>query len=224
VLNTIGGPLLCCLVLLANGCNSKPPAAQDSTETSARQMASASPSNSAEAKSDVRSRAATVPASGKGFIDACALIEKSEISSVQGFQVQSTVPSTHTTGDLVISQCYYTVTSADGSKNLSVHVEVMQADPKSSKPYAVKNYWEETFGEGGKSRGGEREEEERSTPPQRIAGVGEEAFWIGNKMGGAVYALKRDKLVRVSVGGPDDQKTKIEKSKRFVTDVFKRLS
>jgi len=97
------------------------------------------------------------------------------------------------------------------------------AGAKSSSPDAVKNYWEEAFGEKDKSKGGEREEE-RSAPPQRVAGVGEEAFWIGNNRGGAVYALNRDKLVRVSVGGPDDQKTKIEKSKRFVPDVLQRLS
>jgi hypothetical protein len=218
-----GVSVFCCLVLVVNGCNSKRSAGQDSARTNALQTGPASASDSAKVKSDAATQTGTVPASGAGFIDACALIQKSEIASVQGFQVQSTVPSNRTSGDIDISQCYYTVTSADGTKNLSVHLEVMQTDPKSSSPNAVKSYWEEAFGEKGKSKGGEREEE-RGSPPQRVAGVGEEAFWIGNNRAGAVYALKRDKLVRVSVGGPDDQKTKLEKSKKLVTDVLKRLS
>jgi hypothetical protein len=148
------------------------------------------------------------------------MIDKSEIASLQGAQVQSTVPGTQTTNGLAISQCYFTVNSADGSKNLSVHLEVIQPDPKT--PNAVKDYWERTFGE--EHKGGRGEEEKESKPPQPVSGVGEEAFWIGNARVGALYALQKGKMVRVSVGGADDVKTKIEKSKKLVTDVLKRLS
>jgi hypothetical protein len=154
-------------------------------------------------------------------VDACALLEKSEIASVQGAEVQSTVPSSQMNGSLAISQCYYTVTPADSSNNLSVHLEVIQADPKS--PNAVKEYWEKAFGEK-ERKGEEAEEEKEGGPPQRVRGVGEEAFWIGNARVGALYALKKNKLVRVSIGGADDQKAKIEKSKKLVANVLKRLA
>jgi hypothetical protein len=147
------------------------------------------------------------------------MIDKSEIAAVQGAEVKSTVPSTQMSGALAISQCYYTVSSADGSKNLSVHLEVIQADPKS--PNAVKDYWERTFGEKDKGKGGEEEKE--SKPPLAVSGVGEEAFWIGNARVGALYALKKGRMVRVSVGGADDSKTKLEKSKKLVASVLKRL-
>ena len=219
----LGITLLCCLVLLTNGCDSK--SAETVTQANAPQTASASASNPASVNS-APSPAPTAnseasPKAGTGFVDACALIEKSEIASVQGAQVQSVTPSTLMNGALAISQCYYTVTSADGSKNLSVHLEVIKADPKS--PNAVKEYWERAFGD--KEGKGEKDEAEKeSGPPQPVSGIGEEAFWIGNAKVGALYALKKGKLVRVSVGGPDDPKTKLEKSKKLIANVLKRLA
>jgi len=214
--------LIFSLVLLANGCNSKSSDSQSLTPANSPQTASASPSSAANVNS-VSKPESTASPSGAGFIDACALIEKAEIQAVQGAPVQSTVPSTQSSGALAISQCYYTVSSGDGSKNLSVHLEVIQADPKS--PNAVKEYWERSFGEKGKTEKGEREEEEKeSKPPQRVSGVGEEAFWIGNSRVGALYALKKGKLVRVSIGGADDPKTRLEKTKKLVVSVLKRLS
>lgn len=220
--------IFCCLVLIANGCGSKSGDGQTAAQANAPQTAAAPPSIPASSPANVNGAASLQPSvnstagptTGTGFLDACALLEKSEITAVQGAEVQSTVPSTQTSGDLAISQCYYTVNSADGSKNLSVHLEVMQADPKS--PNAVKEYWERSFGEEHKGEGGEAEKE--STPPRAVSGVGEEAFWIGNAKVGALYGLKKGRLVRVSVGGADDQKTKIEKSKKLVANVMKHLS
>lgn len=41
--------------------------------------------------------------------------------------------------------------------------------------------------------------------PARIGGLGDEAFWMGNRIAGALYVLKGDAYVRVSVGGPSDK-------------------
>src|SRR2546423_1305669 len=79
----------------------------------------------------------------------------------------------------------------------------------------------EKKGEGGRAR---EEEEGEANPPQPVPGIGEEAFWLGSPKAGALYVLKGDNMVRVSVGGPDDMKTKIEKSKKLATLVLKRLS
>jgi hypothetical protein len=217
-----GITLLCFLVLLANGCDSK--SAETATQANAPRTPSASASNTA----NVNSAASPAPTAnleanlkaGAGFVDACALIEKSEIASLQGAQVQSVTPSTQMNGALAISQCYYTVASTDGSDNLSVHLEVIQPDPTS--PNAVKEHWERAFGD--KEGKGEKEAEKESGPPQTVRGIGEEAFWVGNAKVGALYALKKGKLVRVSVGGSDDPKTKLEKSKKLVASVLKRLA
>ena len=216
----LGIALLSILVLLAGGCDSK--SEEIVSQSNAAPTASASnPANVNVAASPTPAANSGASPLGTGFVDACALIEKSEIASVQGAEVQSTVPSTQMNGSLAISQCYYTVTSAAGSQNLSVHLEVIQADPKS--PNAVTEYWEKAFGEK-EDKGEKAEEEKESGPPLPVRGIGEEAFWIGNARVGALYALKKGKLVRVSVGGADAQKVKIEKSKKLVANVLKRLS
>lgn len=217
-----------CLVLIVNACGSKSGEGQTAAPANAPQTAAASPSSAASSPANANGAAAPQlpanssanPTVGAGFLDACAMIDKSEIAAVQGAPVQSVVPNTQISGALAISQCYYTVNSADGSKNLSVHLEVIQADPKN--PSAVKDYWERSFGE--KAKGEKGEEEKESQPPQAVSGVGEEAFWIGNARMGALYALQKTRMVRVSIGGGDDSKTKIEKSKKLVGDVLRRLS
>lgn len=151
-------------------------------------------------------------------MNACDLIDKSEIAAVQGAQVQSTTPNSQTTGDIVTSQCYYTAISTEGSKNLSVHLQVMKADPKN--PKAVNEYWEKAFREKGKKG----ESKKKEGPPLAVAGVGEDAFWIDSGKTGVLYALKKNRLVRLSVGGVADPKMRLEKSKTLMAKALERVS
>ena len=74
-------------------------------------------------------------------------------------------------------------------------------------------------------RQSEREEEgETKNPPKKIDGVGEEAFWSGNRFGGALYVLNGNLIVRVSVGGPDNEETKIARSKAIGEKAVNALS
>ncbi|HEX8501841.1 MAG TPA: hypothetical protein VF659_14755 [Pyrinomonadaceae bacterium] len=217
------GLLLTCLALLvACGCDSQSGGGRQAAQGNARQQGG---SNVAGAQPT------TSPSPADKSGGSCALIEASEVASVQGAQVRGATPSDRQSGNFAISQCYYTVASADGTKNLSVHLELTRGS-KGGPP--VREFWEEKFGreageehekggKAGKKGEGEREEEE-SAPPQRVPGVGEEAFWLGNPKAGALYVLKGDNIVRVSVGGPDDVKTKIEKSKRLAAFALKRIT
>ena len=207
------------LLLLAN--RSVPPTAlaQNSAPVNAPQMASPYSSKPTRVNGAAKLQRSAGLRSSAGLLDACTLIDKLEIASLQGAPVQSRVPSNQSGGALAISQCYYTV--VDASKNLSVHLQVIQAAQKGSRSNVVKDYWEKAFEE--KDRG-EEEAEKEASKPLPISGVGEEAFWVGNNVAGALYALKKGNLVRVSVGGPDDAKTKIEKSKKLAAIVLKRLS
>jgi hypothetical protein len=153
--------------------------------------------------------AAAQPATGPG---ACALIENSEIEEVQGAQVRGSVPSGGAAGDMVVSQCYYTAISADGAKNLSVHVEVMRGAANKS---AVTSFWEEKFLRA--------KEKKKSEKPKPVSGVGDAAFWTGNERTGALYVLAGDRVVRISVGGPDPEAVKIQKSRALAGKALKRL-
>ncbi len=63
----------------------------------------------------------------------------------------------------------------------------------------------------------------RKEPPERIEGIGDEAFWAGNEKIGAFYVLKGSCYIRVSVGGGDDKQTRIKKSRDLADLALKRL-
>ncbi len=51
-------------------------------------------------------------------------------------------------------------------------------------------------------------------PPQKIEGLGDEAYWVGNDdMIGALSVLNGSHHFTISLGGAGDQESKLEKSK-----------
>jgi hypothetical protein len=164
--------------------------------------------------------------------DACSLIKSSEIATLQGTPVQQTEPSGYPFGDLNISQCYYTAITPDG-KNLSVHLQVIQLNSNSARRDAVNEFWkarfkrptEESENESKEKGRQEREEEEEDAPgaPIPVSGIGDEAFWLASSRGGGLYVRRDQKMVRVMIGGSDDAKTQVEKSKTLARQALARL-
>lgn len=200
------------LVLFGNTCESKSSTRQEPVQGGVSQAAMTNP---AQMKSETKSEPVAGPESSAASRDTCALIEKSEIASVQGVQVQQMQPTIQKHGDLEISQCYYTAISADGSKNLSVYLQVIQRDPKSARRDAVKEFWAERFGRESKGK--------KIGPPLPVSGIGDAAFWLGSSRGGALFVLQKDKVVRVTAGGENDAKAQIENSKALAKKVLARL-
>jgi hypothetical protein len=172
--------------------------------------------------------------------DACKLITKEEVAGIQGTTIINTKDSTVPNGSFLVSQCYYSSNEPDKSVSLAVN----EADPANRAGMEPAKYWEQTFGryqqdkpetehekEAETSKGRKEpaargeEEKEKVRPPEKIADVGDEAFWAGDRFGGALYVLKRDKgvFLRISVGGPDGQEQKLEKSKALALKALGRL-
>ena len=160
----LGTAVLLCLALLqSDGCGSKSGGGnQNSKQASAQATATPAPT-----------AGAAQPSAG-----ACGLIEKSEIESLQGEQMRGSEPSTGTEAGMVFSDCYYTVISSDGTKNLSVHLRVLRDDPQAPGRGTLKAFWGERF-QGAK-------EKKKAEKPRVVAGVGDEAFWLGNNVMGAL--------------------------------------
>ena len=144
-------------------------------------------------------------------IDACALIEKSEVGKVQSQKVSEAKSTTRDDAQFSISQCFYMAAAYERS----VSLEVSERHPRNPDPDAVKHFWDERFNGARATRKKEK--------PKVIAGVGEKAYWVGNDKVGSLYALERERIVRVSIGGPDTENTKIQKSKTLVGKALKRL-
>jgi hypothetical protein len=172
------------------------------------------------------------PVSDSAKFDACALITKEEVQALQGSPITDVKSSASAEGEFRVSQCFYT--SAEYSK--SVSLAVTQSNPDRPGNRTPKDFWKETFGRfsGDESAsekekkestepGREKGEEEKSIPPKKIDGLGDEAYWTGNRLGGALYVLKKNSFIRVAVGGPDSQEMMITKTKALAEKALSRL-
>jgi hypothetical protein len=172
----------------------------------------------------------TESAATQAKIDACSLITKDEVQKIQGATVTDVKPSETSDDSFRFSQCFYTTEVF----NESVSLAVTQRNPASDKARDPKTFWKDTFGryEGEmKEREGDeekkesltKEDDERGTPPKKIEGVGDDAWWTASRVGGAIYVLKDNLFIRVSVGGPEKEESKIEKAKALAAKALSRL-
>lgn len=145
---------------------------------------------------------------------ACTLLTKEETQAIQGEAFKDTKPTQHSVAGLNVSQCYFELPTPVNSIVLSVTRKAEGgADPSQS--------WREIFYREESAR--KKEEKEGEKEPLKVEGVRDEAFWTGNRVGGALYVLKGNCYIRISVGGAGDQAQKIENSKKLALAVLKRL-
>jgi hypothetical protein len=156
---------------------------------------SSSPSNSAS-----QSGATPETTFVKPKLDACALLTGSEIQSVQGEAIKETKLSGQLAGGLAISQCFFTLPTFNNSISLIVAHKGEGLGAREPT-----EFWRTTFHAEKKRDKTLKKSEEESDPPRKISGLGDEAFWMGNRIAGALYVLKGNAYVRVSVGGPSDK-------------------
>jgi hypothetical protein len=236
--------LLSCLLLNLYGCERSSNTTQPSNDSQAAAVTTASPANSPAVVAPIvgeqpQPASTASPASDKPKFDACTLITRAEIESVQGDAVKETKSDSRSDGGLLVSQCFYSVASFSKSVSLAV----TQSDPDNSAKSGARDFWQRTFHrDDEKGRAGEkdrerekkkevkeaeqsrgREEEGEGTPPKKVTGVGDEAYWMGSRVGGALYVLKKSSFIRISVGGPGNEDEKITKSKALARNALKRL-
>jgi hypothetical protein len=113
---------------------------------------------------------------------------------------------------MLISECLF------HTRVFAKSVSVALATPSSGNPSALtpRKFWQKQFRAPGKR--------EEARKPRRIEGLGEDAYWVGTPITGALYVLQGDNFVRISVGGVGEEPARIEKSKVLARAVVKRLS
>jgi hypothetical protein len=153
--------------------------------------------------------------------DACNLLSKEEVGSVQAAPVNETKSSEHSDGVFLVSQCFYT--AAEFSK--SVTLALVRSDPKQGNERSPKDFWKEKFdpyqNEEPKTKSGD--EKEQGSVPKKIEGLGDDAYWVGNRFGGMLYVLKGDVFISIGLGGTDNEETKLTKSKALAQKALQRL-
>lgn len=198
--NTLAGSLLCMLVLICGLCRAE------------------GPKRHAPQGGD---------AARQSKINPCSLLTSADVAAVQSEPVQETKPGNQQGAGLMMPQCLYRTATAAKSVSLAV------AAPSPTSPRA---FWRKQFHpaqdsakEDDHKRADEKSgrkaqpQEEESTRPRAIRGLGEEAYWVGGPIAGALYVLKGKTFLRISVGGIREEPVRIEKSKALARVALKRM-
>jgi hypothetical protein len=164
----------------------------------------------------------------KGTVYACALLTPAEIEAIQGERVEETKPTVRPSGGLFATQCLFRTPTL----NKSVSLFLTASDPLHPVPLTARQLWQKQFhssevdeepvaGENKKKLDPERERESRE--PRPIRGLGEEAYWVASPVASALYVLKGEMFLRISVGSAGQESERMEKSKALARAVLKRL-
>ncbi len=157
--------------------------------------------------------------------DCCSLLTGEEIEAVQGSPIQDKKNSEHSANGFRMTQCFYS--AAEYSQ--SVSLALTQIDPTTSTNRSVIAYWKETYGRESKPSGSpepDKQSKEKEKEPgelKKVEGLGDDARWSSTRVGGALYVLKNDSILRISLGGKDNEQTRIEKSKTLAQKALGRL-
>ena len=182
-----------------------------------------------------------VAGASKSF-DACSLLTGNEIANVLGEPLQELKPGAQSNGSINMSHCLFVTrdfaksASVDlatpgagdsGARNLrafwrnqfhSLHRQEGEKRPTSTKTPSNSAFL--SFGEAGQSQD---EDEDAARKPRAISALGEEAYWVGSLLSGALYVLQGDLFLRISVGGVPKESERIAKSKSLAAAILPRL-
>jgi len=73
-----------------------------------------------------------------------------------------------------------------------------------------------------KKNGKKGEPEHESDMPRSVTGLGEEAYWVAGPVASALYVLRGEMFLRVSVGSTGQESERMEKSKALARIALKR--
>jgi hypothetical protein len=174
--------------------------------------------------------AATVFGAEPAKSDACRLLTKTEVGSLQKGSVQETKSRARESGGFAILDCFYQVEPFDRSVSLE-----LTRRSRGSAAHDPRERWERMFSKSEESEdedGAEdseksvksaKEKGEKESPPLPVSHVGEAAYWISNPVSGALYVLKGNSYLRLSLGGPDPERVKIEKASELARKALARF-
>jgi len=159
--------------------------------------------------------------------DACALLSDAEVREVQGETVIERKHAAQGSRSFRVVQCFYRTPTLVRSVSLALTVP-LPGDATRAGPRA---YWRESFHAKTRAVDGAGPPAAPSPgaarpplPPRRLSGLGEEAFWVGDRLTGTLYALQGDLFIRVSVGGVTEEASRLQRTRTLAEKALRRLS
>jgi len=162
------------------------------------------------------------------FPNACQILTQRDVARVQGQSFKSVKLTESNENGLRVSQCFYALPSFTNS----ISVDVMRGRTAA--------FWRSHFANAREAKDDDDEKDrDRTAPPSRepsheaeeehensarkVRGIGDAAVWSGNRVAGALYVLKGDTILRISVGGGGSQEEKIERSKKLAARALRKV-
>jgi hypothetical protein len=154
-------------------------------------------------------------------IDSCALIGGEDVRRILDAPIESTRPVTETARGVLLYQCYVSTGTAR-----SISIAVAGPMQSGSRTVTPRQFWREQFHPARRagSAHARRESHEETGAARPVRGIGDEAFWSGTRVAGALYVLRGDTFVRVSVGGIRTERERIEKSRQVASAALAHLA
>lgn len=160
---------------------------------------------------------------------ACTLLSNSVIKSVQSESLKQAKGSQTQNSSMITSQCFYTLSTFTNSISLTVNLPL----PGNSSQTSPRDLWKKWFHpEASGSREAnadidapqrkEEEAEEKSAAPLPVSGLGDEAFWV-RRFVGTLYVLKGDVILRLSIGGKQDDAARLRKAQLLAKSALENL-
>ncbi len=158
---------------------------------------------------------------------ACTLLSSSVIKSVQGEPLKQSKGSQAQNESMVISQCFYSLPTFSNSISLTLNLPLSGNASRTGPRYLWKKWFhadtsdnqEPDFDSPQPKQEGA---EEKSAAPVPVSGLGEEAFWV-RRFVGTLYVLRGDTVLRISIGGKQDDAARLRKAQLLAKSALENL-
>lgn len=156
-------------------------------------------------------------------LDPCSLISSQSLERSQNAKFYAAQPHSHDAGSFTASQCFFKLLPESSSVSLQLLTRSVKdrLNPR--------EFWRHKFHptkpEEAADKGDEAEAQgsKHQKPPQHIAGIGDDAFWVDTGRGGALYVLIGDQILRLSLGGKATQAEKTQRATLLAKEAIEKL-
>ncbi len=139
---------------------------------------------------------------------ACEVLSRRDVKAVQGQAFAETKHTQSQFDGILSSQCFYRLPWFGDS----ISVDVLRPE---SPAMNAQELWQKITG-----KRSEKMAAKGRDHGEPIAGLGDAAIWAGNTNAGALYVLKDNAILRISVGGSGE---KLEKTKKLAARALSKM-
>ena len=158
---------------------------------------------------------------------ACTLLSSSVIKSVQGEPLKQSKGSQAQNESMIISQCFYSLPTFSNSISLTLNLPLSGNASRTGPRYLWKKWFHADTSDSqvpdfDSPQPKQEGAEEKSAAPVPVSGLGEEAFWV-RRFVGTLYVLRGDTVLRISIGGKQDDAARLRKAQLLAKSALEKL-